>query len=656
MTCEVPIQNKNSAVLDESNCEDHSLITEGNNHPRHEINKSIFTISKIKCFQELRTDLNPESWGNIEKCQQLLFEYYMKSEDLENKCTILHRNLQEVKNAWERAKIVKDDALKEKENMTIKYATSEKRVIDERKMKEKLQKKCEDLSKENNLFQQKLQAMVDEKTRICNLYDNKIHELKELQIDNNRIKNDNCILENELKLCHKALKKQAELYHNSQSQFESKSDEKVNPLETINASKEEHENQECIFNQNVPEQRPLITPSECFEKRYKEVEQQNHELSQKLGKLEVEKLEITKAFKIWVEPILQNEKNLQISTLETDSYNMPMINAGEQLKSLNIHLRLLKSKNADLEIDIEACRDREAEALLFTQQVTDMAMKLQSDYNILKKKIEELKGEQMSMKNVNAEYESHCDNLIKQLTEEKQNSLNEKIEHNEEIRSLKKELSALNVENLQLKQQVHDWQEEIHIIKRKYKLAMREMQKQMEIKASELIRYPDKKLSNSLPHNFPQMTHKSCSNHQVQVIQPEGNIEPKTLIERIVQLQRINARKSEKLDFLEDQVNTLILELQKKSKLIQIYMLRDRTNALTTNTMDECKCELKNGFMASINSGSIADKHLTLDMSLQINKKLQAVLEDALLENIILKENIDKLGHEIEKLDQKLKS
>ena len=38
---------------------------------------------------------------------------------------------------------------------------------------------------------------------------------------------------------------------------------------------------------------------------------------------------------------------------------------------------------------------------------------------------------------------------------------------------------------------------------------------------------------------------------------------------------------------------------------------------------------------------------MTLELSLEINKKLQAVLEDTLLKNITLKENMNTLGQEI---------
>lgn len=61
------------------------------------------------------------------------------------------------------------------------------------------------------------------------------------------------------------------------------------------------------------------------------------------------------------------------------------------------------------------------------------------------------------------------------------------------------------------------------------------------------------------------------------------------------------------------------------------------------------------GMMASIYGAKIADENLSMEQVLDINRKLYTILEDALLKNITLKENIDTLGAEIEKL-QKEKS
>jgi hypothetical protein len=43
------------------------------------------------------------------------------------------------------------------------------------------------------------------------------------------------------------------------------------------------------------------------------------------------------------------------------------------------------------------------------------------------------------------------------------------------------------------------------------------------------------------------------------------------------------------------------------------------------------------GIMASVYSSRASDDGMTLELSLEINRKLQAVLEDTLLKNITLK-------------------
>lgn len=56
-----------------------------------------------------------------------------------------------------------------------------------------------------------------------------------------------------------------------------------------------------------------------------------------------------------------------------------------------------------------------------------------------------------------------------------------------------------------------------------------------------------------------------------------------------MKLQRISAKKSEKLDFLEEHVNSLVNELQKKTKLLQSYILREQSGTMTSNKMDNNK-------------------------------------------------------------------
>lgn len=53
------------------------------------------------------------------------------------------------------------------------------------------------------------------------------------------------------------------------------------------------------------------------------------------------------------------------------------------------------------------------------------------------------------------------------------------------------------------------------------------------------------------------------------------------------------ARQAEKVDFLENHAAQLVGELQKKSKLINYYMLREKTGALSSSKSDKHKVSFK---------------------------------------------------------------
>lgn len=61
------------------------------------------------------------------------------------------------------------------------------------------------------------------------------------------------------------------------------------------------------------------------------------------------------------------------------------------------------------------------------------------------------------------------------------------------------------------------------------------------------------------------------------------------LIERIVKLQKRNMKHMEKIEFLEEHVNQLLTEVKKKNRVIQHYVLREQSGALSSKNFDEHK-------------------------------------------------------------------
>ena len=115
------------------------------------------------------------------------------------------------------------------------------------------------------------------------------------------------------------------------------------------------------------------------------------------------------------------------------------------------------------------------------------------------------------------------------------------------------------------------------------------------------------------------------------------SLDRQMLIERIVRLQQIHAKKNEKIDFLNEHVHQLVAALQKKQRLIQHYIMREESGAL-----------------APPREHHDSKRHgLTLELSMEINQKMQSVLEDTLLKNITLKESLETLGREVQRLSGK---
>ena len=65
--------------------------------------------------------------------------------------------------------------------------------------------------------------------------------------------------------------------------------------------------------------------------------------------------------------------------------------------------------------------------------------------------------------------------------------------------------------------------------------------------------------------------------------------ERNALLEKMVRVQRDNARKGDKIDFLEEHVAELVNELQKKNRILQMYLVREESGVLATEASDRHK-------------------------------------------------------------------
>lgn len=155
------------------------------------------------------------------------------------------------------------------------------------------------------------------------------------------------------------------------------------------------------------------------------------------------------------------------------------------------------------------------------------------------------------------------------------------------------------------------------------------------------------------------------------------DIDRQKLIDKLIKQQKLLVRRNEKIEFLNDHIQLLTQDLQNKRKIIQSYAMNADGFMYTSNESDAVKQQLaqksrssSSSFMGTLYNRATTVSHhasnkllpqlfhdqsspMTLETALDIMGKLQSVLEDTLLKNITLKENVDTLSKEIERLSKR---
>ncbi|KAK7790359.1 hypothetical protein R5R35_003855 [Gryllus longicercus] len=606
-----------------------------------------------------------------------------------------------------------DSVNADKDSMVMSYVVSEKKVMDLQKAKEGLEKKLKESVKEREILVGKMKSAAGEKARICQMLDNKCHELTSVQKENEKMKDDLNSLEIKLKWVQNKLKTETETHKETQRKVEKlvqklqecrEETEQVRHdcQETMRAFQESEDNKAYTFALQLKEQQAKLIMErherEGKEETYKQLLQEvdnlkkknhviieeNNILSVKVQNLEKERLEYEQnvsKYKRSTDKQHQDIVDLQNQVTEMEALKMQLQHGQEKVVASQAEVERLRNSNEELLQEMAMCREREAELLDFTQKLTEKNVRLQSEFSATEAKAQQLEYEQGPLQRRQNELEAEVVFLKEELQKEQQQRL-------EESSLLARHLAERTNHAENLARQVEDLQGEIEVIRRKDATRIKELTRELQqyrkkeasnetSSSSNSLNQASRTSSSSSLNTLADGNHNNTNGHKISEInsasdqhsnsfQVSTSIEPdrQMLIERIVQLQRSNARQQEKIEFLEEHSNQLTSELQKKKRIVQNYILREREGALSSETMDQnklayigaerqkSKAEVvkHGGIMASLYGSKVADSSITLELSLEINKKLQAVLEDTLLKNITLKENIDTLGTEIARL------
>ncbi|XP_055955367.1 coiled-coil domain-containing protein 186 [Patella vulgata] len=603
-----------------------------------------------------------------------------------------------------------EDCLREKDTMVVNYAVAEQKNIEAKKATEKMENKFKEKIKEQESLIAKLKAMRGEKQKIAAEVDAKLNELSGAHKEMERMKEMLTSADVRIKWAQNKLKAELEAHKETKielekttqklkmakeetwqirkdcqaivKQYQESEEIKSNSLdkelklkesELIVQRQEKSDSQE-VYNMTVKE-------LDVLKSKHKDAIEELKTLRDKVYCLEDERKQNEETMSKYKE-IIQKQKG-ENKTCHDKLGNLGQLEddftrAQDMIKNLDREIADLRITNKDLQLDIEGCRTRESELLELTQKLSRTNAKLQSENTNSNNQVVSLSSKASNMEMEIQSLEEKCRDLAERLSEEEK-------KYGTECVSLKTELAEKNKTVSDLKQKLEDEKDLNRTLKRKHANNIKDLTRQLHHAKKKLESYENhhhgekdvtslgsrtssngslNTMTDGHSQHPAQQNHHHHHHHQVQPVKPpepeypviteQVEVDKQVLIERIVRLQKAHARKNEKLEFLQDHIQQLVDEVQRKKRIIQSYILREEQGALAPEAMDENKALLakKGGIMASLYSSHPQDGHMTLDLSLEINQKLQSVLEDTLLKNITLKENIDTLGQEIARLSK----
>ncbi|XP_073540764.1 coiled-coil domain-containing protein 186 isoform X2 [Phyllobates terribilis] len=611
------------------------------------------------------------------------------SQDASSRSTIqqLHK---EMALRTEQANKKCEEARQEKEAMVMKYVRGEKESLDLRKEKEVLERKLREANKEMEKSSARIKILTQEKGRLHQLHETKENETSRQSRDIERLKEEVNSYAIKVKWAHNKLKSELDSHKETKdklrdtaaklNQAKEESDQirrncqemiktyqeseeiKSNELDAkLRVTKVELEKQRQEKSDNLEVHQAKMKELDDLKRTFTEGMDELRTLRTKVKCLEAERLRTEEELSKYKELI-----NRQKSEIQALLEKVKMVEEQEQrhhrdvqeIQSLRDEAGGLNALICDLQRDIEGSRTRESELLGFTEKLTSKNAQIQSENNGLQAQLDKLLCSER-------EQRTHLEELRHRSTELEQALSVEQTLRKQEMQALQTEVDGQRQLVASLNTRIEELNDDLVTQKRKHAVNLKDLAKQLQQarkKVEQMENGNYEKDVGSMGSRSSSSGSLNTRNNEERSPENTGGmttavdnfpeVDKAVLIERIVRLQKAHARKNEKIEFMEDHIKQLVEEIRKKTKIIQSYVLREEAGTLSSEASDFNKAHLsrRGGIMASLYTSHPVDSGLTLELSLEINKKLQAVLEDTLLKNITLKENLQTLGLEIERL------
>ncbi|KAJ8703730.1 hypothetical protein PYW07_013024 [Mythimna separata] len=561
-----------------------------------------------------------------------------------------------------------DHAEREKDAAVMRYASVECAAIEAKRAAENAAKAEKAAQVEVELLNGKLKSAHGEKQRICQLYDVKCHELMNSERELAKIREDMRELDGRLKWTQSKLRVEMDAYKDASERAE-KLTQQVTELEAAKEAAAANATDSARAKQLEAElKESRATLILCRHER-DELERRLTASTQQLDACTRERDTATAALARSTAEVEQlKESNLR---LEEEAAELAALRAKAALAdtlSAQLQRETERASQAEEALSVEravaeTCGRREAAALEHAAKLTANHVAVSAAASRYEAEARALGVDNASLRERVATLEGECTRLHAALAEETER-------RNKENRVLARKVAELTEELSEANKKL-EWEKgEIGVLKKKHSSAIKELNRELQraVKRCEQLeaKLPQQlapatrtgsvssiSSSESAPQEERLQNGHSDALPDIQVREPDRQ----TLIERIVSLQRAAARRAERCEFLEEHSRQLTAELRAKARLLRHLLCEVPAGAVGSSHRDENKKEiarLGGGAMAAVWGGDPGG--LTAELSLEMNRRLQAVLEDTLLKNITLKENMDTLGAEISRLKEQLKT
>eukprot|EP00094_Tigriopus_californicus_P012861 TCALIF_12435-PA protein Name:"Similar to Otg1 Uncharacterized protein C10orf118 homolog (Mus musculus)" AED:0.15 eAED:0.15 QI:1/0.4/0.16/0.83/0.8/0.5/6/0/729 len=557
-------------------------------------------------------------------------------------------------------------ANRDKEAMVMKYALGESEVIRQRKAKEDAERKLKLALKDNEDLQARIKVCQTDRTKAQQVADSRLQDLTALRKDIDRWKEEVRVQESKACAASARFKAEVDAHRETRDQLDNTIQHLTETRQEIELTRKEcqdfmnnirqdEQNKVRLEQVSQKEQSAKLiidaaaaTELGSLRDKYHKLIDENNGLSVRIQKLETDRHESDAQIARLKDMVASQKREnggLIAQVAELESLKLQLQKVQDQLEAKAQACRDLEVDVNELNADMSSCRLKEAELLEFTQKLTDKNVILQSSLAALEAKSSALEGEHSRLVAKMGELEMACAQLGVELDEERRNR---RLETELLVKKLAEETRRVSV----LNQETLDAQNEVTVLKRKNAASLKELTKELQISQKHL-----EALQGGSNHDMDSSLSPSSRASSSASLNNPDHSSPNGLVmvEKILKLQGKLAKKAEKVEFMEEHLSTLLEEIKKKNKIIQGYVMNQEPGALTPEAMDNNKRKISQsgGIMASLYSSKTSDSNMTLELSLEINQKLQAVLEDTLLKNITLKENINTLGNEIAKIASK---